>query len=117
MYEFNGIAIFFILGLVLPIGALIGSYIFAPSKSSPQKYITYECGLDTKGDTWIQFKICYFLYALVFLAFDVETIFLYLWAVTFQQLGTFALVEMFIFIAILIIGFAYAWKEGALEWF
>ncbi|SDC80639.1 NADH-quinone oxidoreductase subunit A [Candidatus Frackibacter sp. WG12] len=117
MYEFNGIVIFFILGLLMPIGALIGAYILAPTKSSPQKYLTYECGLDTRGETWVQFKICYFLYALVFLVFDVETIFLYPWAVTFQQLGTFAFVEMFIFIAILIIGFVYAWKEGALEWF
>lgn len=117
MHEFYGIVIFFILGLAMPIAALIGTRILGPKKSSPQKYITYECGLDTQGRTWVQFKICYFLYALVFLAFDVETVFLYLWAVTFRQLGTFAFIEMFIFITILIIGFAYAWKEGALEWF
>jgi NADH-quinone oxidoreductase subunit A len=116
MHIFNGIAIFFMLGAILPISALIGAKLLSPKKSSPQKNMTYECGMDTKGDTWVQFKICYFLYALVFLAFDVETVFLYPWAITFQKLGTFAFVEMFVFILILVVGFIYAWKEGALEW-
>lgn len=82
----------------------------------PQKLETYECGIEPQGSAWIQFKTSYFLYALVFLIFDVETIFLYPWAVKFQSLGLFAIIEMFIFLTILIIGFWYAWKEGALEW-
>lgn len=77
---------------------------------------TYECGLKTQGPTWVQFRIGYFLYALIFLLFDVETIFLYPWAVKFQVLGLFAFIEMLIFIGILILGLWYAWKEGGLEW-
>ncbi|MBE3573555.1 MAG: NADH-quinone oxidoreductase subunit A [Moorella humiferrea] len=85
-------------------------------KAVGDKLATYECGLETQGPTWVQFKVSYFLYALVFLLFDVETVFLYPWAVRFQMLGLFAFVEMLIFIAILVIGLWYAWKEGALKW-
>lgn len=81
-----------------------------------RKLDTYECGMETQGTAWVQFKTSYFLFALVFLIFDIETIFLYPWAVKFQSLGLFAIIEMFIFLIILIIGFWYAWKEGALEW-
>ncbi len=114
--KFGGLAVILVWGIVFPWLLLALSRLFHPKKPTPAKLLTYECGLDTQGDTWIQFKISYFMYALVFLAFDVETIFLYPWAVKFQSLGLFAMVEMFIFIAILIIGFWYAWKEGALEW-
>ena len=86
-------------------------------RPSEEKLLPYECGVDTKGPTWIRFRVNYFLYALVFLAFDIETIFLFPWAVKFQQLGLFAFVEMIIFIAILLIGLWYAWKEGALKWY
>ncbi|MFQ5826312.1 MAG: NADH-quinone oxidoreductase subunit A [Dehalococcoidia bacterium] len=87
-----------------------------PKKPDPIKSSTYECGLDTIGKTWVQFNFRYYLFALVFVVFDIEMVFLYPWAVAFRQLGLFGLVEMVIFILILVVGFAYAWKKGALEW-
>jgi len=114
--SFAGIVIILIWGIIFPWLLLVVSSLFHPKNPTPTKLLTYECGLDTQGDTWVQFKISYFMYALIFVAFDVETIFLYPWAMKFQSLGLFGIVEMFIFIAILLIGFWYAWKEGALEW-
>ncbi|PKM82633.1 MAG: NADH-quinone oxidoreductase subunit A [Firmicutes bacterium HGW-Firmicutes-14] len=116
--SYAGVVVVLIIGFIFP-GILLGiSRILQASHRNPTpvKLQTYECGLETQGETWVQFKISYFMYALVFVAFDVETIFLYPWAIKFQSLGLFAIVEMFIFIAILVIGFWYAWKEGALEW-
>ena len=117
--SFAGIAVIFVVGVIFPMILLGVSKILTTSNHknpTPVKLLTYECGLETEGDTWVQFKISYFMYALIFVAFDVETIFLYPWAIKFQSLGLFGIVEMFIFIAILLIGFWYAWKEGALEW-
>lgn len=116
--SYAGIVVILVIGLVFPMILLGVARILNRNHQhpTPVKLLTYECGLETQGDTWVQFKISYFMYALVFVAFDVETIFLYPWAVKFQSLGLFAIVEMFIFIAILVLGFWYAWKEGALEW-
>lgn len=113
------IGIFLLLTVCFPIGAMIAAWLLRPkpkTASDDKKLVTYECGVDTIGPTWIRFKSNYFLYALIFLAFDVEVVFLFPWAVKFQMLGWFAFVEMLIFIAILLIGLWYAWKEGALEW-
>lgn len=116
--SYAGIAVVLVVGIIFPLILLGVSRILHADHRNPTpiKLSTYECGLETQGDTWVQFKISYFMYALIFVAFDVETIFLYPWAVQFQSLGLFAIVEMFIFIAILLIGYLYAWKEGALEW-
>lgn len=116
MEQYLAIGIFLLVALAFGIIVLLVAGIVRPKKPSPEKLSTYECGLETQGPTWVQFKISYFMYALVFLIFDVETIFLYPWAVAFQKLGLFAFVEMLIFIGILVIGLWYAWKEGALEW-
>lgn len=116
MPQYAAIGAALIVAIAFPIVILLVSYLLHPKYKTPVKLDTYECGLETQGETWVQFKISYFMYALVFLAFDVETIFLYPWAVQFRALGLFAMIEMFIFIAILLIGFWYAWKEGALEW-
>jgi NADH-quinone oxidoreductase subunit A len=115
------IGIFLLLTVVFPIGAIVTAWLLRPhykskNKQTDEKYTIYECGVDTQGRTWIRFRINYFLYALVFLAFDIETIFLFPWAVEFQKLGAFAFVEMIIFIFILVLGLWYAWKEEALEW-
>ena len=83
---------------------------------NPQKGEPYECGIPTRGQTWIQFNVGYYLFALIFLIFDVELIFLYPWAVAVQQVGWIALVENVIFFFILFIGFLYAHKKGALKW-
>lgn len=114
--DYSAIGIFLIVAIAFPIIMLAVSRLVAPNRPSPEKQTTYECGLETQGETWVQFKTNYFMYALIFVAFDVETIFLYPWAVQFKSLGLFAFIEMFIFITILVIGFWYAWKEGALEW-
>jgi len=114
--QYLSIGIFFLVALAFGIVVLLVAGLVRPKKPSPEKLSTYECGLETQGPTWVQFKISYFMYALVFLIFDVETIFLYPWAVAFQKLGLFAFIEMLIFIGILVVGLWYAWKEGALEW-
>jgi len=85
-------------------------------KPNPIKNATYESGMQTVGPTWIQFNFRYYLFALIFVIFDVETVFLYPWAVAYRQLDWFTLVEVFIFVGILVVGLAYAWKKRALEW-
>jgi len=115
--EFAAIGIFLVVAVGFGVITMATAWLVRPKKPNPLKETTYECGNDTKGETWIRFRSSYFLYALVFVVFDVETVFLYPWAVKFQALGLFAFVEMFIFIAILLLGLWYAWKEGALEWY
>lgn len=114
--DYGTVGIFLIASFLFGVVVLAVAWLVRPKKPNPEKLSTYECGLETSGPTWIRFKISYFLYALIFLIFDVETIFLYPWAVLFKKLGWFAFVEMFIFIGILVLGLWYAWKEGALEW-
>jgi NADH:ubiquinone oxidoreductase subunit 3 (subunit A) len=87
-----------------------------PDNPTPEKVLTYECGRDPIGPSWFQFNFRYYLYALVFVVFDVETVFLYPWAVRFSALKWFGFVEMIVFILILLVGYAYAWKKKALEW-
>jgi NADH:ubiquinone oxidoreductase subunit 3 (subunit A) len=77
---------------------------------------TYESGMVPIGDAWVRFHVQYYLYALVFVIFDVEVVFLYPWAVVFRQVGLFALAEIALFIGILLVGLAYAWRRGALRW-
>ncbi len=116
--DYATIGIFFLLTILFPVAALLLAWMVRPKpKADEEKLLTYECGVDTIGPTWIRFKINYFLYALIFLVFSIETIFLFPWAVKFNSLGLFAFVEMLIFIAILVVGLWYAWKEGALEWY
>ena len=110
------IAIFAIIAILFPIIALALAFVIRPKKPNPIKSSTYECGLETVGETWVQFRVQYYIYALVFVVFDVETVFLYPWAVAYNKLGLFALVEMFIFLGILVGGLIYAWRKGALEW-
>lgn len=110
------IGIFLVASFIFGMVVLLTASFVRPKKPNKEKVSTYECGVETTGSTWIRFKVSYFMYGLVFLLFDVETVFLLPWAVRFKSLGLFALLEMFIFIGILVIGLWYAWKEGALEW-
>jgi NADH-quinone oxidoreductase subunit A len=110
------IGIFAVVAMLFPIIAVGFASFLRPKRPTSVKVDTYECGLQTRGPTWVRFKAQYYLYALVFVAFDVETAFLYPWAVAYNRLGLFALLEMFIFLAILAVGLAYAWRKGALEW-
>ena len=89
---------------------------FSPKKPGQDKNTTYECGLESKGDAWIQFKSEYYLYAIIFLIFDVETVFLLPFAVAFTGLSAFAFVEMMIFIFLLVAGLIWAWQKGVLTW-
>jgi len=91
-------------------------FVVAPRKRSASKGDTYECGLLTTGETWVRFRIQYYIYALLFVVFDIETVFLYPWAVAYGGLGLFALVEMVVFLAVLAVGLAYAWARGVLRW-
>ena len=88
----------------------------SPRSYNPQKGEAYECGIPTRGQSWMQFKVGYYLFAILFLMFDVETVFLFPWAAVVQDLGVYGLVSIFFFIIVLILGLAYAWKKGALEW-
>ena len=110
------IGIFAVIAIFFPLIALALAFIIRPKKPNPVKSSTYECGLETVGETWVQFRVQYYIYALVFVIFDIETVFLYPWAVAYNKLGLFALVEMFIFLAVLVAGLIYAWRKGALEW-
>ncbi|MBI3313432.1 MAG: NADH-quinone oxidoreductase subunit A [Candidatus Omnitrophica bacterium] len=115
-YHYLFIFIFVLFALVFPVLPIILAYFVAPKKPSAIKNASYECGLQAEGDPWIQFRVQYYIFALVFLIFDIETIFIYPWAVAFRQLGLFAFVEMVIFIGILALALVYAWRKNALEW-
>ena len=103
-------------GGILAFSAFLRYLKISPKKPNPIKSSTYECGMDTVGSAWVQFNFRYYLYALLFVVFDIETVFLYPWAVAFNKLKLFGFVEMLIFILILLVGFVYAWRKRALEW-
>lgn len=107
---------FVLLGLVFVAATVTVSNILSPTAPSPEKGEIYECGSAPVGPPWVQFRVGYYVYALLFVVFDIETVFLYPWAVAFGVPGFFILFEMVIFVAILVAGLAYAWKEGALTW-
>ena len=102
--------------LAFSVIAILIAKVVTKSTTNPQKGEPYECGIPTKGKTWIQLNVGYYLFALIFLIFDVELVFLYPWAVVAKKVGLFALVEIIIFIFILFMGFLYAHKKGALKW-
>ena len=102
-----------ILMAVLP---LVIARFIAPRKPGVSKAAPYECGVESTGDSWMPFRVQYYVYALLFVIFDVEILFLYPWAMVWKSLGVVALVELVIFVAILGVGLAYAWKKGVLEW-
>ena len=96
--------------------ALLANKLLSPQSRKGERELTYESGMEPIGGAWIQFNIRYYMFALVFVIFDVETVFLYPWAVAFHRLGLLAFIEALIFIAILVVALAYAWRKGALEW-
>src|SRR5207302_6193986 len=110
-------AIAAVLFALVPLGlARLWSKKFSPIKPGPDKNATYECGLESKGDAWVQFKSEYYLYAILFLIFDVETIFLLPFAVAFTSLSAGAFVAMMIFLLLLVEGLIWAWQKGVLTW-
>jgi len=112
----EAIIVFLLSGIVLVAGANFLSNLISHKSDNPQKQQPYESGMVTIGPTWVQFKVGYYLFAILFLIFDVEVAFLIPWAVVFQEVGVVALVEILVFLVILGLGLLYAWKKGALKW-
>jgi NADH-quinone oxidoreductase subunit A len=105
-----------ITGIVVVVGGLGIALLVSPKSDNPQKREAYESGIPTRGTSWMQFKVGYYLYAILYLMFDVETVFLFPWATVVRELGMAGLVSILFFLVILVLGLAYAWKKGALEW-
>ncbi len=113
-YIFVGILLLGAVGFAL--APLVIVAIIAPRKRSLAKSDIYECGVRTTGETWVRFRIQYYIYALMFVVFDIETVFLYPWAVSYAELPSFALYEMLVFLVVLAAGLVYAWAKGVLRW-
>lgn len=112
----ESLILFFIVAVVLVGGAIIFSSLVPPKSTNPHKSEPYECGIATQGKTWLQFNVGYYLFAILFLIFDVETVFLFPWAVVMKSMGMVAFIEVLIFFFILGLGLLYAWKKHALIW-
>jgi NADH-quinone oxidoreductase subunit A len=114
--DFATVLVFIVLGAVT-VALMLGiSRLLHPRNPTSVKLSTYECGEVPFGSSWVQFNIRFYVVALIFIIFDVEVALLYPWAVVFRRLGLLAFVEAFIFIVILLVGLAYLWKEGDLDW-
>jgi NADH-quinone oxidoreductase subunit A len=116
LFNFANVLIFLIVGSLFVVLNLTVSRLLHTKIFSSEKYIPYECGEDPIGDTRIKFNTRFYVIALIFLIFDVEAVFLFPWAVVFRDFGLFAFLEMLVFIAILLVGLAYVWAKGDLEW-
>lgn len=110
------IGMFLLLAWIFPGAPILIARYLSPHKPNIIKNQTYECGMETVGDTWIQFKVQYYNFALTFLVFDVELVFLFPWAVAFDQISIFGVLAGTLFIVILFVELMGAWRKGALEW-
>jgi len=116
MLEYVAIALLIVLATVVALIAIGLGYLFGPRKQSDVKAQPYESGISPFGEGTRRMPVRFYLIAVMFILFDIEVVFFLPWAITFRQLGLFGLIEMIIFIAILLVGYFYAWKKGALEW-
>ena len=116
IYGYVPIIIFFLIAILLPFVLLGVSRLVQRRVFVREKLMPYECGIDPIGDARERFSVRFYIVAMLFLVFDVETIFLFPWAVIYEKLALFGLVEMLVFIGILVVGYYYAWQKGALEW-
>ena len=110
------VVIFLLLGTATGIGMVVAGWFFRPRRPYPEKLTTYESGITPFMDAHQKFSIRYYIIAMLFLIFDIEAVFLYPWAVAYGSIGLYGLIEVLVFIAILLVGYVYAWKKGALEW-
>jgi NADH-quinone oxidoreductase subunit A len=114
------ITVFLVAAAVFSVAPLLVAYIwarlFSPNKPGPDKNAIYECGLESRGDAWVQFRSEYYLYGIIFLIFDVETIFLLPFAVAFTGLPVGAFIAMLVFLLLLVEGLVWAWQKGILKW-
>jgi len=114
--DYAYVGLFLLFGVIFVVFVFWLSRLIAPYKPNPVKKENYECGEVPIGQGWVQFNVRYYLFAIIFVIFDVEVVFLFPWAVVYKSLGFFAFIEMLIFIAILLFGLVYVWKKGALKW-
>lgn len=123
--QYGVIAIFTAMAVAVPAGMLVTSWLLSlikvrPRNPDPIKQSIYECGYETISGTWNRFNFRYYTFALIFVVFDVEVVFIFPWAASFgvlsREFGAFVLVEMAVFVAILVVGWLYAWRKGALQW-
>jgi len=114
--NFTLLVIVALTAIVLVTAALGIARLISPRSYNPQKGESYECGIPTRGQSWMQFKVGYYLFAILFLMFDIETVFLFPWATVVRDLGVVGLINILFFLFILALGLVYAWKKGALEW-
>lgn len=114
--DWQFIGLFLALSPIFPAAPVLLQWLLGPKKPNAIKQSTYECGVETVGDTWIQFKVQYYIYALIFVVFDVEAVFLFPIAAAYDQLGLFSIASTVLFVVLLADGLAYAWAKGALEW-
>ncbi|GJM39899.1 MAG: NADH-quinone oxidoreductase subunit A [Ardenticatenaceae bacterium] len=114
--EWQFIVLFVVLAPIFPVAPILINRLLGPQKPNPIKQQTYECGVETVGDAWVQFKVQYYIYALVFVIFDIEAVFLFPIAAAYDQLGLFAIGAAVLFIFLLADGLLYAWGRGVLEW-
>ncbi len=122
--QYGYVLVFLLAGFVFILGAFLTGWVFSPNGLLGLKHKyrmeiqedTYECGVDSIGSAWIRFNVNFYLYALLFVLFDIETVFLYPWAVSFRALGWPGFIEVIVFVLVLMGGLAYAWRKGALKW-
>ncbi len=114
--EWQFVVLFVVLSPIFPLAPVVLNRVLGPQRPNPIKQQTYECGIETVGDTWVQFKVQYYIYALVFVIFDVEAVFLFPIAAAYGQLTLFGVGAAALFIILLADGLAYAWSRGVLEW-
>ena len=110
------ILLFIFIALAFGVVTLVLSYFVQPRYPEPEKLSTYECGSEPFSDARMPFPVRYYVFAMLFVIFDIEVIFLYPWAIVFEKLGIIGLVEMLVFIALFLVAYVYAWRKGALEW-
>ena len=115
-FQYGFIALLILVAIVLGAAPLALARFVAPRKPGKSKQAAYECGLESTGDPWVQFRVQYYIYALLFVVFDVEVVFLFPWALVWKSLGPVVFAEMALFLAILGVGLVFAWKKGLLEW-
>ena len=115
-FQYALIGLLTLIAIGFGIAPLLLARFVAPKKPGRTKLAPYECGLESEGDPWVPFHIQYYVYALLFVIFDVEVVFIYPWAIVWRGLGPAVFAEMALFIAILTVGLVYAWKHGMLEW-
>jgi len=115
-HEYIPIFIFLAVAIAFPVVTLLAAKLVRPDRPFKEKLLPYECGIDPESDARGRYTVRFYIVAILFVIFDVETVFLFPWAVRYRALGFFGLMEMLVFLALLIIGYIWVWKKGALDW-